>query len=358
MVLAVLTIVLMALAVNATIQGLLTNNRLVNHTHDVRIGLQEQLTTLYEAEAEARAFVISGDERFAGQYQNTTQAAWAQYQRLTQLTIDNPVQQLRLPPLRLAIDRRLSTLSSMVAIRRSDPQAASVYVSSGIGIREMAEIREIIDAMRAEEDSLLQHRELLARHSRQQTLFMTAALVALQLGFLGLLFLNIKHDLGQRERAETAMRHYQLQIEDQNRQLEVRNREVERATHLKSEFLASMSHELRTPLNAIIGFSDLLGDQSPGPLNEKQMRFNDHVRNGARHLLALINDILDLSKIEAGQLELHPEPFNISQAAPMVISTVRTLAMKKRLTLDIEDPGDLAVLADPIRFKQILYNLL
>src|SRR6266404_2384449 len=134
MVLAVLTIALMALAANATIQGLLTNNRLVNHTHDVRIGLQEQLSTLYEAEAEARAFVISGDERFAGQYQNTTQLVWAQHQRLAQLTIDNPVQQRRLPPLRLAIDRRLGTLSRMIEIRRSDPPAASAYVRSGIGI--------------------------------------------------------------------------------------------------------------------------------------------------------------------------------------------------------------------------------
>src|SRR5260221_3250836 len=136
---------------------------------------------------------------------------------------------------------------------------------------------------------------------------MTAALVALQLGFLGLLFLNIKHDLAQRERAETAMRHYQLQIEDQNRQLEVRNREVERATHLKSEFLASMSHELRTPLNAIIGFSDLLYEQTAGQLNDKQKRFVHHIKQGSTHLLQLINDILDLSKIEAGQLEIRCE---------------------------------------------------
>ena len=92
-----------------------------------------------------------------------------------------------------------------------------------------------------------------------------------------------------------------------NKELELRNREVERANRLKSEFLASMSHELRTPLNAIIGFSDLLAEQIAGALSAKQQRFVSHIQQGARHLLALINDILDLSKVEAGRLELDRE---------------------------------------------------
>src|SRR6266566_4694075 len=97
------------------------------------------------------------------------------------------------------------------------------------------------------------------------------------------------------------------QIEQQNRDLEVRNREVEHATKLKSRFLASMSHELRTPLNAIVGFSGLLAEQTAGPLNDKQKRFVHHIKEGSAHLLQLINDILDLSKIEAGQLEIRCE---------------------------------------------------
>ncbi|MDP9266924.1 MAG: response regulator [Acidobacteriota bacterium] len=148
-------------------------------------------------------------------------------------------------------------------------------------------------------------------------------------------------------------------IEAQHNQLELRNREVERANQMKSQFLANMSHELRTPLNAILGFSELLDDQGPGPLNEKQARFVGYVRTGARHLLQLINDILDLSKIEAGQLELQCEDFHLYSAVPEVISLIRPLAMGKRVTLEVSEPEqELTVYADRLRIKQVLYNLL
>jgi PAS domain S-box-containing protein len=150
----------------------------------------------------------------------------------------------------------------------------------------------------------------------------------------------------------------QRQIEQQNRELELRNREVERATKMKSKFLASMSHELRTPLNAIVGFSDLLAEGTPGQLNDKQKRFVDHIKQGSAHLLQLINDILDLSKIEAGQLELHSEDFQVSDALPEVLSTIRPLAMAKNILVEQIVATQTPVHADRVRFKQILYNLL
>ena len=158
-------------------------------------------------------------------------------------------------------------------------------------------------------------------------------------------------ELEQRVEARTA------QLAAANKELERQNREVERATQLKSQFLASMSHELRTPLNAIIGFSDLLAEKTADHLTDKQKRFVGHVRNGARHLLQLINDILDLSKIESGLLELRCENFSISETVPEVLSVLRPLAMAKKIR--IEDTGEnLSVYADRVRFKQILYNLL
>lgn len=144
---------------------------------------------------------------------------------------------------------------------------------------------------------------------------------------------------------------------EQNRELEERNREIERATKLKSQFLASMSHELRTPLTAILGFIGLLIDEIAGPLNDKQRRFAEHTRNGANHLLQLINDILDLSKIEAGQVELHQESFALAEALPEVLSLIRPLVMKKKVRLESQT-SDLRIYADRIRFKQVLYNLL
>jgi signal transduction histidine kinase/DNA-binding response OmpR family regulator len=148
------------------------------------------------------------------------------------------------------------------------------------------------------------------------------------------------------------------QLAAANKELEFRNLEVERATKLKSKFLASMSHELRTPLNAIVGFSDLLSEQTAGQLNEKQQRFVNHIKQGSAHLLQLINDILDLSKIEAGQLELRCEDFMVKDALPEVLSTIRPLAMAKNIQVLDKFETSRAVHADRIRFKQILYNLL
>ena len=158
-------------------------------------------------------------------------------------------------------------------------------------------------------------------------------------------------ELEQRVEARTA------QLATANKELEQQNREVERATQLKSQFLASMSHELRTPLNAIIGFSDLLAEKTADHLTDKQNRFIGHVRNGARHLLQLINDILDLSKIESGLLELRRETFALSEAMPEVLSVIRPLAIAKKIRIE-HGEEIFPVYADRVRFKQILYNLL
>jgi PAS domain S-box-containing protein len=148
------------------------------------------------------------------------------------------------------------------------------------------------------------------------------------------------------------------QLATLNRELELRNREVERANRLKSQFLASMSHELRTPLNAVIGFSELLNEETAGPLNEKQRRYIEHVLNGAKHLLQLINDILDLAKVESGQLLLRPEAFTLAEALPEVLSTIKPLAMNKRIQVENRVGAEIHLRADRIRVKQILYNLL
>jgi PAS domain S-box-containing protein len=142
-----------------------------------------------------------------------------------------------------------------------------------------------------------------------------------------------------------------------NAEMSLRNREVERANRLKSEFLASMSHELRTPLNTILGFSELIAEESSGALNEKQKRFVSHIQRDAAHLLELINDILDLSKIEAGRLELHIEAFPMAVAVAEVLTSVRPLAAVKSLTLDSDLDTVLVLQADRVRFKEILYNL-
>jgi signal transduction histidine kinase len=160
----------------------------------------------------------------------------------------------------------------------------------------------------------------------------------------------------QQERNELSL--LQERLAALNALLEIKNQELARATRLKSQFLANMSHELRTPLTAILGYSGLLLKQIPGQLNEKQHRFVAHMENGAKHLLALINDILDLSKIEAGELELKTEDFLVADAAQEVLSMIGPHARNKSITLESHIAEGIAVHADFLRFKQLLTNLL
>ena len=132
---------------------------------------------------------------------------------------------------------------------------------------------------------------------------------------------------------------------------------AERASKFKDEFLSTMSHELRTPLNAVLGFSDLLADKRCGELNERQQRYVSHITAGGKHLLRLINDILDLSKIEAGRLELSCEDLSVANIFGEVLSALRPLADKKTQALTSNADRGLAVHADPMRFKQVLMNL-
>ena len=172
-------------------------------------------------------------------------------------------------------------------------------------------------------------------------------------------------DVTDRKLAEEQIKILNSKLEERSRELaimnselEIRNREVEKANSLKSNFLATMSHELRTPLNAVVGFADLLARQTAGPLTDKQVRFVGHIKESSSHLLALINDILDISKIEAGSLDLNRESFPLSIVADEVVSTLVPLAAAKELGFTADVGFDLLVHADRVRLKQILYNLL
>jgi signal transduction histidine kinase len=142
------------------------------------------------------------------------------------------------------------------------------------------------------------------------------------------------------------------EIQDKSRQLEIANQH-------KSEFLANMSHELRTPLNAIIGFSEVLIERMFGELNEKQDDYLKDIFTSGKHLLSLINDILDLSKIEAGRMELDVENFDVPSALSNAMTLVRERAQRHGITLGLEvEPSIGEMRADERKFKQILLNLL
>lgn len=148
-------------------------------------------------------------------------------------------------------------------------------------------------------------------------------------------------------------------VEERTQELRLANAELARAARLKDEFLASMSHELRTPLNAILGLTEALADEVYGPLNEKQLKSLKRVESSGRHLLSLITDILDISKIEAGKFELEIGPVSVASVCQASLQMIKQTASKKNITVENKIDHDIRIIqADDRRLKQILVNLL
>jgi nitrogen-specific signal transduction histidine kinase/CheY-like chemotaxis protein len=146
-------------------------------------------------------------------------------------------------------------------------------------------------------------------------------------------------------------------LRDKNADLERQYQAVQEANRLKSEFLANMSHELRTPLNGIIGFAELMHDGKVGPVSAEHQEFLGDILTSARHLLQLINDVLDLAKIESGKMEFRPEPVDTGAVVREVCDTLRTLAAQKRIEITASiEPAVSLVVTDAGKLKQIHYN--
>ncbi|TMB87553.1 MAG: response regulator [Chloroflexi bacterium] len=149
------------------------------------------------------------------------------------------------------------------------------------------------------------------------------------------------------------------EIAAQKRELEIANAQIAEISRLKSEFLANMSHELRTPLNAILGFSEILKDNLVELTVEQKQECLQNIHTSGKHLLELVNDVLDLSKIEAGRMELSYDSFGVFDAVREVHNVIRSLSERRDIDLSINiTPTELEVRADKSKFKQVLYNLL
>ncbi len=188
-----------------------------------------------------------------------------------------------------------------------------------------------------------------------------------EIGWLGVSFNRMTEDLKRyRDEISEYSRTLKHKVEERtkalrvtNEELHKTNRQLEAVSKLKSEFLANMSHELRTPLNAIIGFSEILSDQTFGELNVKQLSYAQNVVSSGKHLLQLINEILDLAKVESGKMSLQLETFPIAGAVAEIVNLARGLAAKKEITIrESLSPKLFNMTADRKKLKQIFYNLL
>jgi PAS domain S-box-containing protein len=158
-------------------------------------------------------------------------------------------------------------------------------------------------------------------------------------------------------RMNAELERFSAELARANVELELQNRTIQRANEQKARFLATMSHELRTPMNAVIGFLDLLSEESAGPLTGKQVRFLGHIRTAGDHLLRLVENILDYSRIEAGRLQLDCQEFEARAVVQEVVAGISQIDREKSVKIIIDVPSDFMVLADRQRFRQILYNL-
>lgn len=225
------------------------------------------------------------------------------------------------------------------------------------------DVREALNAFMTGERETVEYNEnpILTKGGEERIIAWHNALLKDEAGdVVGLLCSG--EDITDRRRAEEELhRAYdelEARVEERTSELAVAKERAESADRLKSAFLATMSHELRTPLNSIIGFTGILLQGLAGPLNEEQAKQLGMVRDSSRHLLELINDVLDISKIEAGQLEVSSEAFDMREAIDKVVRAVAPLAQKKGLALAAElSPGEYEIVSDRRRVEQILINL-
>ncbi|MBF0518032.1 MAG: HAMP domain-containing protein, partial [Nitrospirae bacterium] len=170
------------------------------------------------------------------------------------------------------------------------------------------------------------------------------------------------YDITERKHMEDRLKEYadnlEQKVKERTKELEEAKLLAEEANKSKSGFLANMSHELRTPLNSVIGFSQVLIDKLYGELNTEQELYLNNILNSGNHLLALINEVLDLSRIEAGKIELERSVFSAGQLINTAVSMFRQRAMAKRIKLSVEIQTELNMEGDELRIKQVLYNLL
>jgi signal transduction histidine kinase len=329
------------------------NSALVTHTHQVLTHAEGLLSAMTAAESTMRGYLISGNTEILKPYQNITEDIEYQYRSLLALTADSPEQQQRLFTVKPMIDQRLAVLSALIQMRN---ELGLAYIQqhfiNGKGKQLQDAIHNQIDNIEYTEQKLL----VLRTADTQNAIAQSRLAITLGTLFAVLItvasFLVMRVDIARRTEAENALK-------IANGKLALATERAQHADNSKSAFLATMSHELRTPLNSIIGFSGVLLQELAGPLNAEQKKQLGMVRDSSRHLLALVNDVLDISKVEAGQLRIQHQTFNIREAIDRSVALVTPLANKKNLTINVHIETELGqIITDRRRVEQVLINLL
>ena len=339
-----LFLLLVGTAAYQSMHRLLDTATAVGETHRVLRLLEATYSRVADAEVGARGYVLTGDPPYLQAYQASRRAVAATLQELRAITGEGTPQRARIDRLEPLVGRRLGVLRETIDRRRDGFESALTIVRSGRGRALSDSIRTLIDEMERNEELVLVLQSDGERAWVRQVIGSIALSLATALA-AGLLVLNvIRRDLAGRAAAARALRDAKESAEAANR--------------AKSDFLARMSHELRTPLNSVIGFSNVLLKMRTVELGDDGRTYLERVRDNGMHLLTMIDDLLDIARIEVGRIAIDSRTVALDALVRDVVGAFEEDARRRGLGLYADLPdGPARLEADPSRLRQVLVNL-
>ncbi|MHB1264525.1 MAG: sensor histidine kinase [Gemmatimonadaceae bacterium] len=393
------TVLVLGIVVAAGFGRVREQRALVSRTRDVLAESDRLLQRLTDAETGQRGYIITGDSSYLGAYQGAARDVRAADLRLRQLTHSHPAQAGRMTALGGVAAQRLRVLQTRIATRDAAGfDAARVAVLTGGGKTLMDSARRLVGEIQRAEGAQLEARTrtedrtaaLLFAGLGLGTVLVALAAWKLNRSILGYAAKDAANAVELRvqnarlEEQAMALEIQKQQLEDQAAELESANEELQAAAHeleerrelaeamqrsaeeansAKSEFLAMMSHELRTPLNAIAGYVDLMEAGLRGSVSEQQIEDLRRIKANGRHLLSIINDVLNFARLEAGEVGLLLQPVAIAASIEELYGLVAPLLSARGLSYQVEyacgdSPCQALVVADGERLRQVMLNLL
>ena len=332
----------------------------VMHTQEVRTALTTAFAGVRDAEAGVRGYLLTGDSATLLAYHTQLPNALAAVGTLRTLTADNALQAERVALLDSLVTAKSAEMTGIVGLARAGrADSAIAMVRANQQQRLVNRIRTLLATMDADEAALLEHRLQNVERQRRLVIFIVVVgtIIAAALALLALQLLS--RGARQLEMQGMQLAKSRDELLASTEALKARTLAAEEANRAKAQFLTTMSHELRTPLNAIDGYAELLEMGLRGPVTEAQVQDLSRIRRSQRHLLALVNDVLNFARLEAGRVEWQITDVSVDDTLQVVESLIRPQLAAKRISYTREECDDgLSVRADAEKLRQILINLL